>query len=124
MLGRILYVEDNPLNMNLMKKMLKVMDYELIAAVDGSTGIMMAQYEQPRLILMDLFLPDMNGWEVTKRLKGNPITAHIPVVALTSDISQIGYDRFVQAGCDGYLNKPVSRVMLLKTIQQFALVRA
>lgn len=123
MLGRILYIEDNPLNMNLIKKMLKVMDYELIAAVDGATGMMIAEHEQPDLILMDLFLPDMNGWEVTKRLKGNPVTAHIPVVALTSDISQNGYDRFVQAGCDGYLNKPVGRVMLLKTIQQFTLAR-
>jgi CheY-like chemotaxis protein len=116
---RILYVEDHPLNLNIMRKMLRVMDYEFLSAADGQSGLLMAQRKLPHLILMDLFLPDMPGWEVTRQLKLSPITQHIPIVVLTSDTSHFAYQCCIDAGCDGYLNKPVSRMLLLKTIQQF-----
>lgn len=117
MLGRILYIEDDHINMSLIEKMLKLMDYELIMAFDGLTGLQAAQREQPDLILMDINLPDISGIEATRRLKANPNLAHIPVVALTADTDN--YRACREAGCDGYLNKPVSRTSLLKTIHQF-----
>lgn len=117
MLGRILYIEDNPVNMRLIKKMLKIMDYDMVEAYDGLSGISGAERIQPDLILMDINLPDVSGFEITRQIKASPVLNHIPVVALTADPSN--YRQCLEAGCDGYLNKPISRAELLRTVRQF-----
>ncbi|MBC7870039.1 MAG: response regulator [Chitinophagaceae bacterium] len=114
---KILYIEDNMLNMQLVKKMLRPMGYDLLEAFDGRSGIAMASDRQPDVILMDIDLPDINGLEVTMMLKATEQLKNIPVVALTADSS--AHSRCLEVGCDGYLNKPISKAGLLKVIQQF-----
>lgn len=113
----ILYIEDDRFNMTLIKKMLRIMGYEMVAAFDGSSGLVAARFEQPSLILMDINLPDMSGLEVTRLLKADPMLRYIPIVALTADITN--QYACLSAGCDGYLNKPISRAALLRTVKQF-----
>ncbi len=116
---RILYVEDNPQNMRLVRKMLSVGGYEMLEASDGTTGLAMAFSERPDLILMDINLPDIDGMEVTARIKADPSMHHIPIVALTANAMYGDRERFTAAGCDGYLAKPVTKNELLTTIAQF-----
>lgn len=117
MQARILYIEDDLNNMSLVERMMKLMDYELIMAYDGISGVMKAQHERPDLILMDINLPDISGLEATRRIKSMSELQGIPIVALTADTEN--YHACRDAGCDGYMNKPVNRTSLLKTIQQF-----
>ncbi|MDX2075089.1 MAG: response regulator [bacterium] len=116
---KILYVEDNPQNMRLVRKMLDTGGYQMVEALDGITGLRMAEQEQPVLILLDINLPDIDGMEVTARLKANPTLAHIPIVALTANAMFGDRERFLEAGCDGYLAKPVSKTELLNTLAYF-----
>lgn len=116
---KILYVEDNPQNMRLVRKMLGSGGYEMVEALDGMTGLQMAEIEQPVLILLDINLPDIDGIEVTQRIKSNPSLAHIPIVALTANAMFGDRERFLDAGCDGYLAKPVSKTELLNTLAYF-----
>jgi two-component system, cell cycle response regulator DivK len=120
---RILYIEDNPQNMRLVSKMLKIGGYEMIEAVDGLTGVSVAQREKPDLILMDINLPDIDGLEATARLKSDPSTARIPVVALTANAMHGDRERFIASGCDGYLAKPVTKNELLNTVAHFLSVK-
>lgn len=115
---KILYVEDNPYNMRLVHKMLKVMNYETLEAVDGLTGLRMATDIKPDMILMDLNLPDISGIEVIYRLKKNPDLLHIPIVAITADGSEENYHHCMDAGCDGFLTKPIHRATLLKMVEE------
>jgi len=117
--GRILYVEDDMNNMNLVRKMLRVMGHDLLEAVDGRSGLAVAEREHPDLIFMDVNLPDIAGWEVTERLKRHPALKGIPIVALTADGSEAVQRRCLDAGCDAFMVKPISRTTLLKVIQQF-----
>jgi CheY-like chemotaxis protein len=117
--GRILYVEDDMNNMNLVRKMLRVMGHDLLEAVDGRSGLAVAEREHPDLIFMDVNLPDIAGWEVTERLKRHPVLKEIPIVALTADGSESVQRRCLDAGCDAFMVKPISRTTLLKVIQQF-----
>jgi two-component system cell cycle response regulator DivK len=119
----ILYVEDNPQNMRLVRKMLNAAGYEMLEAMDGSSGLEMAQTRRPDLILMDINLPDIDGVQVTSMIKANPTLRHIPVIALTANAMFGDRERFLDAGCDGYLAKPVSRKELLETIETFLQVR-
>lgn len=119
MLGKILYVEDNPQNMRLVRKMLLIGGYEMIEAVDGLTGIEVAIREMPDLILMDMNLPDIDGMEATARLRKNPQTAHIPIIALTANAMHGDRERFLASGCDGYIAKPITKNELLNTISHF-----
>lgn len=119
----ILYVEDNPQNMRLVRKMLSAAGYDMLEAMDGSSGLEMAQAKRPDLILMDINLPDIDGVQVTAMIKANPTLRHIPVVALTANAMFGDRERFLDAGCDGYLAKPVSRKELLETIETFLKVR-
>ena len=116
---RILYIEDNPQNMRLVSKMLKIGGYEMLEAVDGLSGVAVAARERPDLILMDINLPDIDGLEATSRIKANPVTANIPVVALTANAMHGDRERFIASGCDGYLAKPVTKNELLNTISHF-----
>lgn len=119
MTATILYIEDNPLNMRLVRKILKSMGYEMIEAMDGITGMTIADEKRPDLILMDVNLPDMDGLEVTGRLKDNPHLRHIPIVALTANAMHGDRDRCLAAGCDGYIAKPVARQELRNVIDYF-----
>jgi len=117
--GKILYVEDNPQNMRLVRKMLRVGGYDMIEATDGTTGVELAKRERPALILMDINLPDIDGMEATGRLKAIPEVAHIPIIALTANAMHGDRERFIEAGCDGYLAKPVTKNELLNIIAYF-----
>lgn len=117
--ARILYIEDNPQNMRLVRKMLKLGGYDMIEAVDGLTGVAVAARERPDLVLMDINLPDIDGLEATARLKADPQLAHIPIIALTANAMHGDRERFIEAGCDGYLAKPVTKNELLNTVEHF-----
>jgi len=116
---RILYIEDNPQNMRLVSKMLKIGGYDMIEAVDGLSGVAVAAREKPDLILMDINLPDIDGLEATARLKADPTLAHIPVIALTANAMHGDRERFIASGCDGYLAKPVTKNELINTVNHF-----
>ena len=103
----ILIVEDNLLNRKLVEAILKPLGYRLLTAVDGKEGIEVATRERPDLILMDLQLPKVNGYDATEVLKSQPETAHITIVALTANAMADERERAMAAGCDGYITKPV-----------------
>ncbi|MGB7340909.1 MAG: response regulator [Phototrophicaceae bacterium] len=115
---KILYVEDNSQNMRLVRKMLKVGGHDMVGAEDGHTGIDMAHEVMPDLILMDINLPDIDGTEVTKRLKADPKFANTPIVALTANAMYGDKERFLDAGCDDYLSKPISKTELLAMVDK------
>jgi two-component system cell cycle response regulator DivK len=119
MCATILYIEDNPQNMRLVRKMLQVGGYQTLEAVDGLSGIALARREKPDLILMDINLPDIDGLEATGRLKAIADLRHIPVIALTANAMHGDRERFLAAGCDGYIAKPVTRSELLNTVGHF-----
>jgi len=116
MSAKILYVEDNPQNMRLVRKMLRIGGYDMIEASDGNSGLEIAARERPDLILMDINLPDIDGIECTSRLKATQELSHIPVIALTANAMFGDKERFLDAGCDGYIAKPVTKNELLNTI--------
>ena len=119
MTATILYIEDNPLNMRLVRKILNKMGYEMLEAMDGITGLDMVDAKRPDLILMDVNLPDMDGLEVTGKLKAIAHLRHIPIVALTANAMHGDRDRCLAAGCDGYIAKPVARQELRNVIEHF-----
>ncbi len=119
MAPKILYIEDNPQNMRLVRKMLKVGGYAMLEASDGLSGVNIAVREKPDLILMDINLPDIDGMEATARLKSMPEMQHIPIIALTANAMHGDRERFTDAGCDGYLAKPVTKNELLNLIAHF-----
>lgn len=119
MCHKILYIEDNPQNMRLVRKMLGIGGYEILEALNGETGYHMALACIPDLILMDINLPDIDGMEVTARIKTNPAVAHIPVIALTANAMHGDRERFTAGGCDGYLAKPITKMELLTLVAQF-----
>ena len=114
---RILYVEDNDDNVYMMTNRLKRRGYEVIVAEDGARGLEMAKSESPALILMDLSLPVMDGWEATRRLKQATETAHIPVIALSTHAMAGDREAALDAGCDEYDSKPVDFSRLLAKIE-------
>lgn len=119
----ILYVEDNPQNMRLVRKMLKIGGYTMLEASDGTSGLQMAQQHRPDLILMDINLPDIDGVEATCHLKADPVLRNIPVIALTANAMHGDRERFLDGGCDGYLAKPVTKNELLNMIAYFLELR-
>lgn len=118
-MGRILYIEDNPQNMRLVRKILVHAGYEMIEAENGLNGLHVASNERPDLILLDVNLPDIDGLEVAGRLKSTPELASIPVIAVTANAMVGDRERTIDAGCDGYLPKPVSRQELLQIVGQY-----
>lgn len=119
MMGRILYVEDNEQNMRLVRKILVHAGHELLEAPNGQSGLEVALRERPDLILMDVNLPDIDGLEATARLRNMPQVARIPIIALTANAMVGDREKALQAGCNGYLPKPVSRADLLTTVAEF-----
>jgi CheY-like chemotaxis protein len=117
---KILYIEDNPLNMRLVQKILKSVGHTMIPATDGLTGVAAAASEQPDLILMDVNLPDIDGLEATSRLKASPELSWIPIVAVTANAMHGDRERCLEAGCDGYIAKPITKIELVNTINYFA----
>jgi two-component system cell cycle response regulator DivK len=114
---RILYVEDNDDNIYVLKNRLTRAGFTILVARDGAAGVAMATAERPDLILMDLSLPVMNGWDATRQLKSAPETRDIPVVALTSHAMVGEREKALAAGCDDFDTKPVELPRLLEKIR-------
>jgi CheY-like chemotaxis protein len=114
---KILIVEDNQENRDALSRRLERRGYSVVVAVDGRAGVTMAQEELPDLILMDLNLPDVDGWEATRMIKASPQTAAIPVIALTAHAIAGDQQRALQAGCNDYHSKPVEFPRLLGQIE-------
>jgi two-component system cell cycle response regulator DivK len=117
-MARILLVEDNEMNRDMLSRRLIRRGYDVILAQDGQQGLDAAQDQSPDLILMDMSLPIMDGWEATRRLKSTPATAGIPVVALTAHALSDDREKATRAGCDAYETKPVELPRLLETIER------
>ena len=117
--AKILYVEDNPQNMRLVRKILSNQGHLILEAVDGMSCLAMLEQERPDLILMDVNLPDIDGLEVTARLKANPEVANIPVIALTANAMHGDRERCLEAGCSGYIPKPITKGELVNTVAYF-----
>jgi two-component system cell cycle response regulator DivK len=116
---KILYVEDNDDNVYMLKMRLELLDeFEVVVAEDGEKGWAAAVVEKPDLILMDLDLPVISGWEATRRLKGNPETRDIPVIALSAHALTGAREKALAAGCDDFDTKPVEFERLLGKIRQ------
>jgi len=114
---KILLVEDNEMNRDMLSRRLERKGFEVIIAVDGLEGVNMARTESPHLILMDMSLPVMDGWEAVRKLKDNPETRAIPVLGLSAHAMTPDRDRAINAGCDDYDTKPVDIKRLLGKIQ-------
>jgi two-component system cell cycle response regulator DivK len=113
---KILYVEDNDDNVYMLKNRLSRAGFTVIVATNGAQGIAMASSEQPDLILMDLTLPDIDGEEATRRIKADPATKRIPVIALTANAMAGDKEKALAAGCDDFDTKPVDMPRLLEKI--------
>ena len=117
---RILYVEDNDDNIYMLKNRLTRAGFTVIIATDGAQGVAMAASEQPDLILMDLTLPNIDGEEATRRIKADPATRSIPVIALTANAMPEDREKALAAGCDDFDTKPVELPRLLGKIRALA----
>ena len=114
---KILYVEDNDDNIYMLERRLKRAGFDVVIARDGAQGVAMALAEHPALILMDMGLPVLDGWEATRQIKAAPETKHIPVIALTSNAMTGDKEKALAAGCDDFDTKPVELSRLLGKIQ-------
>jgi two-component system cell cycle response regulator DivK len=117
---KILYVEDNEDNVFMLKSRLARAGHTVIVAGDGAQGVAMASSEQPDMILMDLSLPVLDGWEATRQIKAGPDTRHIPVIALTAHAMAGDREKALSAGCDDFDTKPVELPRLLEKIKALA----
>ena len=115
---KILYVEDNEDNIFMLKNRLTRAGFTMIIATDGAQGVAMALSERPDMILMDLSLPVLDGWEATRQIKAAPDTKHIPVIALTANAMAGDREKALAAGCDDYDTKPIELPRLLGKIKQ------
>jgi CheY-like chemotaxis protein len=114
---KLLLVEDNEMNRDMLSRRLARKGYDVVIAVDGAAGVAMAHSEVPDLILMDMSLPILDGWEATRQLKGSPDTVNIPVIALTAHAMSDDRAKATEAGCDDYDTKPVDLTRLLGKIE-------
>jgi len=113
---KILLVEDNEMNRDMLSRRLQRKGFQVIIAVDGAQGVAMAQADAPDLILMDMSLPVLDGWEATRQLKASAQTRSIPIIALTAHAMSGDQERALQAGCDHYDTKPIELPRLLEKI--------
>jgi two-component system, cell cycle response regulator DivK len=116
-MARILLVEDNEMNRDMLSRRLQRRGYDILIAVDGQAGVAMAGAESPDLILMDMSLPVIDGWEATRRIKANPATRSIPVIALTAHAMSGEREKALEAGCDDFDTKPLELARLLEKIE-------
>jgi CheY-like chemotaxis protein len=115
---RVLLVEDNEMNRDMLSRRLVRRGFEVSLAVDGQQGVEMAGRESPDIILMDMSLPVLDGWEASRQLKANPTTQTIPLIALTAHAMAGDRDRAMQAGCDDYDTKPIEFQRLMEKIDR------
>ena len=116
---RILHVEDNPSNRKAVRHILKQTDFELIEAIDGEEGVRAALESPPDLILLDIQLPRLSGYDVAQRLRADERTRHVPIIAITSYALSGDEQRTQEAGCDDYIAKPYRPKVLLEHIRRF-----
>ena len=117
-MSKLLLVEDNEMNRDMLSRRLMRRSYEVVISVDGEEGLTLARTESPDLILMDMSLQILDGWEATRRLKADPATANIPIIALTAHAMSSDRDKALEAGCDDYDTKPVEMPRLLEKIEE------
>jgi len=116
-MSKILLVEDNEMNSDMLSRRLQRKGHEVLIAMDGAQGVELAQSENPDLILMDMSLPVLDGWEATQQLKAAPETSGIPIIALTAHAMAGDREKCIEVGCDDYETKPVDFSRLLGKIQ-------
>ena len=116
-MAKILLVEDNEMNQDMLTRRLERRGYQVVLATDGAQGVALASSESPDLILMDMSLPVMDGWDATRQIKSDPATSSIPVIALTAHAMSGDRERAIQAGCDDYDTKPIELPRLLGKIE-------
>jgi two-component system, cell cycle response regulator DivK len=114
--ARILLVEDNEMNRDMLSRRLERKGFQMLMALDGAEGVAIATAELPDLILMDMNLPEIDGWEATRQLKANPTTQTIPIIALTAHAMSSDRDKCLAAGCNDYDTKPIELPRLLSKI--------
>jgi len=119
----ILYIEDNSDNRMLVRRILLSQDYSLLEAVDGSDALNVLQSERPDLILMDINMPDMDGYTLTAKIKAMPGFERIPILALTANVMRGDKEKTLEAGCDGYIQKPLDIDQLIREVERFLLRR-
>ena len=117
--GTILYVEDNPDNRLLVKRILLAEDYSLLEAIDGKDALNVLKTARPDLILMDINMPDMDGYTLTATIKSLPGFERIPILALTANVMRGDKEKTLEAGCDGYIQKPLDIDQLTREIEKF-----
>ncbi len=115
---KILLVEDNEMNRDMLSRRLEKRGYTLAIAVDGGQGVALAKSELPDLILMDMSLPVLDGWEATQQVKADPATKGIPIIALTAHAMESDRQKALEAGCDDFDTKPVELARLLTKIEE------
>jgi CheY-like chemotaxis protein len=115
----ILVVEDNELNMKLVKGLIKIGKYRMLEAIDAESGIELIREQRPDLVLMDIQLPGMDGLSATKIIKEDPSLKDIPIIALTSYAMQGDKEKAIEAGCTGYIAKPIDTRKFLETLAQY-----
>jgi two-component system, cell cycle response regulator DivK len=120
---KILLVEDNEMNRDMLSRRLQRKGYSVVTAEDGEKGLLLARSEMPDLILMDISLPLMGGWEVTRLLKADDGTRHIPIIALTAHAWVTDREKAIEAGCDDYDTKPVEFTRLSEKIENLLTVK-
>jgi CheY-like chemotaxis protein len=114
---KILLIEDNEMNRDMLSRRLQRKGYQVVLAVDGHSGVEIAKPQAPDLVLMDMSLPVLDGWEAARRIKSNATTQHIPVIALTAHAMSGDREKALEAGCDDYDTKPVELLRLLGKIE-------
>ncbi len=117
-MAKILLVEDNEMNRDMLSRRLSRKGYEVVVSEDGAKGVSMAASERPDLILMDMSLPIIDGWEATRQVKQAPETADIPIIALTAHAMAGDREKAIEAGCDDYDTKPIELPRLLEKIER------
>jgi CheY-like chemotaxis protein len=116
-MAKLLLVEDNEMNRDMLSRRLLRRGYEVAIAVDGAQGVEMARTERPDLVLMDLSLPVIDGWEATRRIKAGQDTKHLPVIGLTAHAMAGDREKALEAGCDDYDTKPIELERLLQKVE-------
>jgi two-component system cell cycle response regulator DivK len=117
--AKVLYIEDNLDNMTLVQRVLEIEGYEVIPAGTGQEGLAKAFQNSPDIIITDINLPDIDGYQITISLKQDKHTAHIPIIAMTANVMKKDRENVIQAGCDGYISKPIDIDELPGQIENF-----
>lgn len=121
--GTILYIEDNPDNRLLVKRILLSEDYSILEAIDAKDALKVLESTRPDLILMDINMPDMDGYTLTAKIKAMPGFERVPIVALTANVMRGDKEKTLEAGCDGYIQKPLDIDHLTREIERFMMRR-